>query len=310
MNNLNYNASNKHNTNSMLTFENIWIHSTRPTVVNPSDNSAAVSPDSQGISKKNPTHSAVSNVPTQCQKQYQKQHQKWLAKIKRRILPNASLANKSISTHKRALIASANGTLLQGQVTVLTGHSGSGKSVLLRVLAGLSPLTTGDVWLHDDKNEPHDIHHAPATQWRAQVALLAQHPQLMEGSVLENLQMPYRLQAYQQNHFDIDWHIQQLAYLERAADFLQQSASHLSGGERQLVNTLRLLQLAPQVLLLDEPTAALDPDTSEKLVQVLINWLRAEPQRTLLWVTHDTQDIMPLADKHWHMQAGVLTKVF
>ena len=89
--------------------------------------------------------------------------------------------------------------------------------------------------------------------------------------------------------------------------------SHLdqksSGGERQLVNTLRLLQLNPQVLLLDEPTAALDVDTSAKLVHLLINWLRREPTRTLLWVTHDTQDIMPLADKHWHMDAGVLTKV-
>ena len=54
----------------------------------------------------------------------------------------------------------------------------------------------------------------------------------------------------------------------------------------------------------------LDADTSAKLVHLLINWLRAKPARTLLWITHDTQDIMPLADKHWHMQAGVLTEVF
>ena len=121
--------------------------------------------------------------------------------------------------------------------------------------------------------------------------------------------MPYGLASHQHKYFNIDWHIEQLEYLERTSDFLQQDANTLSGGERQLVNTLRLLQLNPQVLLLDEPTAALDVDTSAKLVHLLINWLRREPTRTLLWVTHDTQDIMPLADKHWHMDAGVLTKV-
>ena len=210
------------------------------------------------------------------------------------------------------MISGASGTLLAGQVTVLTGASGSGKSVLLRVLAGLLPMTTGDVWLQSDaqnRDTRDSIHEIAPMHWRSQVALLAQQPQLLEGSVIDNLQLPYRLASHQQKHFNIDWHIEQLENLERTSDFLQQDANTLSGGERQLVNTLRLLQLNPQVLLLDEPTAALDVDTSAKLVHLLINWLRREPTRTLLWVTHDTQDIMPLADKHWHMDAGVLTKV-
>ena len=128
--------------------------------------------------------------------------------------------------------------------------------------------------------------------------------------MLENLQMPYQLQAHQHRRFDIDWHIAQLEHLQRRADFLQQDAYHLSGGERQLVNTLRLLQLNPRVLLLDEPTAALDSDTSAQLVNLLMNWLQADSQRTLLWVTHDIKDIMPLADQHWQMQAGILTEIF
>jgi putative ABC transport system ATP-binding protein len=305
MTKINHKHSNKHSISPMLTFENIWVHSTRPTVVNDTDSSSAVSSENQDMSRKNATLSAASNVLAR----HQRKHQKWLAKIK-----GKPVFEESFSTHKRALIAGASGSLLQGQVTVLTGHSGSGKSVLLRVLAGLSSMTTGNVWQYDNpvqrSSSDHCIHTTPPTQWRAQVALLAQHPQLIEGSVLDNLQMPYRLHAYQQSDFDRNWHIEQLAYLERTANFLQQAASHLSGGERQLVNTLRLLQLAPKVLLLDEPTAALDPDTSAKIVQLLINWLGADPQRTLLWVTHDTQDIMPLANKHWHMQAGVLTEVF
>ncbi|MGE6440622.1 ABC transporter ATP-binding protein [Psychrobacter sp. NPDC078409] len=231
-------------------------------------------------------------------------YQKWTSNL----TSNASL-DKEPSTHDRTLISGASGTLLSGQVTVLTGASGSGKSVLLRVLAGLLPMSGGTVRLDDgtSSNVYHDIHETAPVLWRKQVALLAQHPQLLDGSVLENLQMPYQLHAHQSQTFDRDWHIAQLEHLDRSANFLQQDAKHLSGGERQLVNTLRLLQLSPQVLLLDEPTAALDMDTSAQLVNLLISWLHADAQRTLLWVTHDTKDIMPLANRHWHMQAGVLT---
>jgi putative ABC transport system ATP-binding protein len=253
----------------MLAFEDIWVHSKRATP-----------------------------LPT---------YRRWRARIQK-----SSASDDALSINNRALISGASGILLAGQVTVLTGASGSGKSVLLRVLAGLLPMTTGDVWLQSDaqnRDTRDSIHEIAPMHWRSQVALLAQQPQLLEGSVIDNLQLPYRLASHQQKHFNIDWHIEQLEYLERTSDFLQQDANTLSGGERQLVNTLRLLQLNPQVLLLDEPTAALDVDTSAKLVHLLINWLRREPTRTLLWVTHDTQDIMPLADKHWHMDAGVLTKV-
>jgi len=264
-------------------FDNLWVHSQR-TIRTHSIK------DSKEASNKISMPSSI--------------YQKWTSKL----TADASLVKK-LSTHDRTLISGANGTLLSGQVTVLTGASGSGKSVLLRVLAGLLPISSGTVRLHDDtsSNVYHDMHETASIRWRKQVALLAQHPQLLDGSVLENLQMPYQLHAHQSQTFDRDWHVSQLKHLDRSADFLQQDAKHLSGGERQLVNTLRLLQLSPKVLLLDEPTAALDIGTSAQLVHLLISWLRADAQRTLLWVTHDTKDIMPLANRHWHMQAGVLT---
>ena len=232
-------------------------------------------------------------------------YQSWSNKRQKRV------SVKDLSSPHRALIKGVSGELLSGQITVLTGASGSGKSVLLRVLAGLLPMSTGDIHLRSDAT-PHQrdesIHATSPITWRKQVALLAQQPQLLEGNVLENLKMPYALDAHQTQSFDINWHLTQLASLNKNADFLQQEANHLSGGERQLVNTLRLLQLNPRVLLLDEPTAALDIDTSAQLVSLLMRWLQANTQRSLLWVTHDTKDIMPLASRHWHMQAGVLTE--
>jgi len=274
----------------MLAFDNLWVHSKRATIADQSQKSASATD---------------SMLP--------EKYRYWLRKIRK---PSAQ--GHTVPTHERALIRGISGTLPAGQITVLTGSSGSGKSVLLRVLAGLLPMSSGEVSLQSqgESNNSIDagiherIHDTAPTAWRSQVALLAQHPQLLEGRVIDNLQMPYRLQAHQHRQFDIDWHVEQLAHLERRADFLYQEATHLSGGERQLVNTLRLLQLNPQVLLLDEPTAALDSDTSTQLVRLLIGWLRADPLRTLLWVTHDTQDIMPLADRHWDMQAGVLNPVF
>ncbi|MGP9543809.1 ABC transporter ATP-binding protein [Psychrobacter sp. AOP7-B1-25] len=268
----------------LFKFDHLWVHSRRTISTHSIKNSKEAS---------NKT-----SIPSSI-------YQKWTNKL----ATNTSL-DKELPTHDRALIRGASGTLLSGQVTVLTGASGSGKSVLLRALAGLLPLNSGTVRLHgDDKpsNTYRDIHETAPVLWRKHVALLAQHPQLLDGSVLENLKMPYQLHAHQSQTFDRDWHVAQLEHLDRSTDFLQQDAKHLSGGERQLVNTLRLLQLNPQVLLLDEPTAALDIDTSAQLVNLLINWLHTDAQRTLLWVTHDTKDIMPLADRHWHMQAGVLT---
>ncbi|WP_201551702.1 ABC transporter ATP-binding protein [Psychrobacter fjordensis] len=279
----------------MLTFENIWVHSRRTATSSSSDNASNNVSNSVTSVQTNPF--TPSNI-----------YQKWSDKLRKTVRSDPILP-----ADKRVLINGVTGTLLSGQVTVLTGSSGSGKSVLLRVLAGLLPMSNGDVYLKNDAsnvNASQSIHDTLPTQWRTQVALLAQHPQLLEGSVIDNLKTPYRLQAHQHLDFDIDWHIAQLERLQRNADFLQQDTYHLSGGERQLVNTLRLLQLNPQVLLLDEPTAALDIDTSAQLVQLLLSWLQLDTQRTLLWVTHDTQDIMPLANHHWHMQAGVLTEVF
>ncbi|WP_087041479.1 ATP-binding cassette domain-containing protein [Psychrobacter sp. JB385] len=273
----------------MLAFDNLWVYSKRATTSDPNQKSAST------------TDSILSE-----------KYRYWLKKITNRSAPDHAML-----TQERTLINGVSGKLLAGQITVLTGSSGSGKSVLLRVLAGLLPMSSGEVRLQGQRhsNSPshvstlESIHEIAPTEWRSRVSLLAQHPQLLEGRVIDNLQLPYRLQAHQHRKFDIDWHVEQLNHLERRTDFLYQEATHLSGGERQLVNTLRLLQLNPQVLLLDEPTAALDSDTSAQLVRLLIGWLRADPHRTLLWVTHDNQDIMPLADRHWHMQAGILSDI-
>ncbi|MBI0425199.1 ATP-binding cassette domain-containing protein [Psychrobacter sp. NG27] len=281
----------------IIEFNHLWFYS-RPTTSLAKDTDTNIAQIQDSTQKKG---NALST-----------RYQKWTSKREK-----DTASSKALPANPPALISDVSGMLFSGQVTVLTGASGSGKSVLLRLLAGLLPISAGDVRLRSkaellntakpNSDVYYSIHETSYIEWRQQVALLSQHPQLIEGSVLDNLKMPYDLQAHESQTFDIDWHIAQLVHLGKSAAFLQQNSNYLSGGERQLVNTLRLLQLNPRVLLLDEPTAALDVDTSAQLVSLLIRWLQADRQRTLLWVTHDTKDIMPLADRHWHMQAGVLT---
>jgi putative ABC transport system ATP-binding protein len=87
-----------------------------------------------------------------------------------------------------------------------------------------------------------------------------------------------------------------LERLGRPPSFLDLEASHLSGGEAQLMALLRALQLDPDVLLLDEPTASLDAATTERVEQLLRRWL-AEAPRACLLVSHDGAQLRRLAGR-------------
>jgi putative ABC transport system ATP-binding protein len=82
---------------------------------------------------------------------------------------------------------------------------------------------------------------------------------------------------------------------------------NLSGGERQIVAMLRALLVVPAVLLLDEPSAALDPQTTATLEQLVDTWHAEEPsKRAYVWVSHDTAQAQRVADRIIHLRDGTL----
>ena len=166
----------------------------------------------------------------------------------------------------------------------LSGPSGSGKSRLLRAIADLD-VHTGQAYL--DKRPRN--HFRPA-DWRRAVGLLPPESHWW----LERVAAHFR---------DIDFTA--LAALGLDKRLLEQPVSQLSSGERQRLGLLRLLANNPRVLLLDEPTANLDP-TNTRRVEGFLDRYRREQGTPILWVTHDEQQIRRVASRQLSMTGGKL----
>lgn len=175
------------------------------------------------------------------------------------------------------------GALEQGRVLLVRGPSGSGKTTLLRVLARLHPCHEGDVWL----DGRHWRSFSPIA-WRTAVCYVAQQPAMFEGTVRDNLARPFQLSVrVKRGRFDAAWAQEAMQALLLAPALLEQDARFLSGGEAARVAFIRALLADPTVLLLDEPTAALDREAVGGFCNLLRRWLGEGPERGAVLISHD-----------------------
>ncbi|MFN8068543.1 MAG: thiol reductant ABC exporter subunit CydD [Mycolicibacterium insubricum] len=175
--------------------------------------------------------------------------------------------------------ANLSGDIAPGAVTVLTGPNGAGKSTALTVLAGLTAPDAGSVRVSGVQITELDL-----SQWWAQLSWLPQRPVLIPGTVLENLNLFGPLEdvdsACAAAGFD-----SVLAELpEGAATVLGRDGVGLSLGQRQRLGLARTLGAPVPLLLLDEPTAHLDPDTADRVLDALV--ARARAGATVVIVGH------------------------
>ncbi len=191
-----------------------------------------------------------------------------------------------------------------GDRIVVGGPSGSGKTLLLRALALFDPLDEGGVrW----QGQRVDRDRVPG--FRGLVHYFRQRPVALAADVENALRQPFRLQQHRRRAFDRRRVVAWLEALGRTDRFLQRRTRELSGGEMQLVALVRGLQLDPAILLLDEPTAALDPATTDAVQRMLAEWLQQQPrQRAYLWVTHDQRQARHVGNRAWHVHGGRVTE--
>ncbi|MGH3661229.1 MAG: ABC transporter ATP-binding protein [Micromonosporaceae bacterium] len=187
-----------------------------------------------------------------------------------------------------------------GEVMVLLGPSGCGKSTVLRLIAGLEKLTSGQVLLD---GAPAD--HVPPGAREASMVFqnFALYPHL---TVRENVAFPLRLRRLESN--EIDERVSAIAYQLGIADLLDRKPTNLSGGQRQRVAMARAIIREPSLFLMDEPMSNLDSGLRAQLraeISELVNTLGV----TTIYVTHDQVEALTMADRVAILRNGALQDV-
>src|SRR5215212_5393867 len=191
-----------------------------------------------------------------------------------------------------------------GELVALLGPSGSGKTTLLRIIAGLEPADQGTILFHGE-----DATTQPVRE--RQVGFVFQHYALFRHmSVFENVAFGLRVRPRKVRppEGEIRETVMGLLSLVQLDVLADRRPSELSGGQRQRVALARALAVKPKVLLLDEPFGALDA----KVRKELRRWLRRlheEMGLTSVFVTHDQEEALELADRVVVMSNGKIEQV-
>ncbi|NLF71927.1 MAG: ATP-binding cassette domain-containing protein [Candidatus Anammoximicrobium sp.] len=186
-----------------------------------------------------------------------------------------------------------------GEVLTLVGPSGAGKSTLLRLLNFLEPPTAGTVAY---RGRCFRDQHVPLAV-RREITTVFQRPALLRGSVRRNVAYGLRLRGRRD-----DRRVEQILAQLGLGDLASARAQRLSGGQMQRVALARALVVRPTVLLLDEPTANLDP-YNVALIEDIVRRQNREEGTTVVLVTHNVFQARRLATRVGLMLAGRLIEI-
>lgn len=223
----------------------------------------------------------------------------------------------NVSFAKHHILRNLNVTFARQQITVIVGHSGSGKTTLLRALNRLNDEydnchTSGNIEVNFGCKwqliYPLQQKNTIATQTlRRKVGMLFQTPQLLPVSIYRNIAMPLELVAACPKALiapKVTEVLTKVGLWDEVSNKLNESAEHLSGGQQQRLCLARTLALEPAILLLDEPTGALDVHTA-KIIESRLNELKSD--YTIIMVSHNLQQACRLADQLLIMHNGTIT---
>lgn len=180
-------------------------------------------------------------------------------------------------------------------ITCIVGESGSGKTTLLRLLNHLISCDEGEIWFQN----------TPLSQWnpvelRRNVMMLSQTPAIFEGTLRDNLLIGFK---FCEKPPVEDCQLRDAMEIVRLNKDLSLNADSLSGGEKQRLAMARLLLLEPQVFLLDEPSSALDEETTRFVMKQLVDHVK-RLKKTIIMVTHSKEVVQTFAEKVIEIKKG------
>lgn len=192
----------------------------------------------------------------------------------------------------------------EGEFLVLIGPSGCGKTTMLKMMNRLIPLTTGTLYINEKRISDYNINEL---RWNIGYVLqqIALFPHL---TIEENIAIVPELKKWKR--LRINERIKELMELvgldyEAYKDRLPEE---LSGGQQQRIGVIRALAADPDILLMDEPFSALDPLSREKLQDELIA-IQKQIKKTIVFVTHDMQEALKLADRICLLKEGEIVQM-
>lgn len=200
---------------------------------------------------------------------------------------NIRLEHIKKSYHGEVIIEDINLTIPGGKIFALLGPSGSGKTTILRLIAGFETVDEGKIYLGDE-----DITDVPINERHINTVFqnYALFPHL---NVYDNIAFSQRLKKVPEDV--IEQKVQKVIKTVHLEKHLYKSIQQLSGGQQQRVALARAIINEPEVLLLDEPLAALDLKLRERMLLELID-LQSTLKTTFVYVTHDQFEALTVAD--------------
>jgi phospholipid/cholesterol/gamma-HCH transport system ATP-binding protein len=217
--------------------------------------------------------------------------------------PHIEVRGVSKSFGKKHVLENIDLSFGRGQITVIIGGSGTGKTTLMRMLIGLEKPTSGAILVDGEDIAP--LGDTAMNRVRRKFGMVFQYAALLDSmTVLDNVAFPLREHTKHSEKEIIELVIQKLSELglENVGALFP---SELSGGMRKRVGLARALMLGPQIIVYDEPTSGLDPFTTE-LVDEMILGARKQHGVTSVVISHDMASALRIADKIYMLAEGRL----
>jgi len=215
-------------------------------------------------------------------------------------VPLLEIRSVSKSFGSRDVLRDVSLSVASGEFLTTLGESGSGKTTMLRLIAGFEQPDAGEIWMGGERLDNLPPH-------RRRVNTVFQTYALFPHcSVYENI--AYGLRIRQTSKSEMDQRVRRVLEMVRMSEYMHSAPAKLSGGQQQRVALARALVNRPQVLLLDEPLSALDANLRRQM-QLELKSLQRELGITFLFVTHDQEEAMALSDRIALLRAGRMEQV-